>query len=95
VPLLLIAAQDDPFVPFEAIRASDAEKNPAIEFCRNETWRHCGLFRMRTAAADSGRSSAWWSFAPACLTRRCIVLAVMPSLPAAGRRSEESFFLFV
>jgi predicted alpha/beta-fold hydrolase len=43
VPLLLIAAQDDPFVPFEAIRASGAEKNSAVEFVATKHGGHCGF----------------------------------------------------
>jgi predicted alpha/beta-fold hydrolase len=41
--MLLITAQDDPFVPFEAIRASGAEKNPAIEFVATKHGGHCGF----------------------------------------------------
>jgi uncharacterized protein len=43
VPMLLIAAQDDPFVPFEATRASGVEKNPAIVFKAPEHGGHCGF----------------------------------------------------
>jgi predicted alpha/beta-fold hydrolase len=43
VPLLLIAAKDDPFVPFEAIRASGVEKNSAIEFVATKHGGHCGF----------------------------------------------------
>jgi uncharacterized protein len=43
VPLLLITAKDDPFVPFEAICASGAEKNPAIEFVAPKHGGHCGF----------------------------------------------------
>jgi len=43
VPFLLIAAQDDPFVPYEAIRATGAEQNPAIRFVAPEHGGHCGF----------------------------------------------------
>lgn len=43
VPFLLITAQDDPFVPYEAIRASGAERNPAIRFVAPEYGGHCGF----------------------------------------------------
>src|SRR3989442_626303 len=43
VPLLLITAQDDPFVPFEATLASGVEKNPAIVFKTPEHGGHCGF----------------------------------------------------
>ena len=43
VPFLLITAQDDPFVPYEAIRAADVEQNPAIRFLAPEHGGHCGF----------------------------------------------------
>jgi len=43
VPFLLITAQDDPFVPYEAIRASGVERNPAIRFVAPEHGGHCGF----------------------------------------------------
>jgi len=43
VPYLLITAQDDPFVPYEAIRASGVERNPAIRFVAPEHGGHCGF----------------------------------------------------
>jgi uncharacterized protein len=43
VPLLLITAQDDPFVPCEATRASGVEKNPAIDFVAPRYGGHCGF----------------------------------------------------
>ena len=43
VPFLLITAQDDPFVPYEAIRASGVERNPAIRFVAPQHGGHCGF----------------------------------------------------
>jgi len=43
VPYMLITAQDDPFVPYEAIRASGVESNPAIHFLAPEHGGHCGF----------------------------------------------------
>ncbi len=43
VPLLLITAQDDPFVPFAATRASGVEKNPAITFAAPRYGGHCAF----------------------------------------------------
>jgi predicted alpha/beta-fold hydrolase len=43
VPYLLITAQDDPFVPYEAIRAAGVERNPAIRFVAPEHGGHCGF----------------------------------------------------
>ena len=54
VPLLLITAQDDPFVPFQAIRASGAEKNPAIEFVAPQHGGHCGFI-----SNEAGKRRFW------------------------------------
>ncbi len=55
VPLLLITAQDDPFVPFEATRASGVEKNPAIVFNAPEHGGHCGFI------SDESGSERFWA----------------------------------
>jgi predicted alpha/beta-fold hydrolase len=54
VPYLLITAQDDPFVPYEAIRASGAERNPAIRFVAPEHGGHCGF-----VSRHSGSERFW------------------------------------
>ena len=54
VPILLITAQDDPFVPFEATRASGVEKNPAISFKAPEHGGHCGFI-----SEQSGKERFW------------------------------------
>jgi hypothetical protein len=54
VPTLLITAQDDPFVPFEATRASGVEKNPAIVFKAPKHGGHCGFI-----SEESGRERFW------------------------------------
>jgi predicted alpha/beta-fold hydrolase len=54
VPLLLITAKDDPFVPFEAIRASGVEKNSAIEFVAPKHGGHCGFI-----SNESGSGRFW------------------------------------
>jgi predicted alpha/beta-fold hydrolase len=54
VPMLLITAQDDPFVPFEATRASGVEKNPAIVFKAPKHGGHCGFI-----SEESGRERFW------------------------------------
>ena len=54
VPMLLITAQDDPFVPFEATRASGVEKNPAISFKAPEYGGHCGFI-----SEESGKERFW------------------------------------
>lgn len=55
LPYLLITAQDDPFVPYEAIRASGAERNPAIRFVAPEYGGHCGF------VSRHGGSARFWA----------------------------------
>jgi uncharacterized protein len=55
VPLLLITAQDDPFVPYEATRASGVEKNPAIRFIAPRYGGHCGFI------SSEGGSDRFWA----------------------------------
>ena len=54
VPLLLITAQDDPFVPVEATRASGVGKNPAIVFDAPRYGGHCGFI-----SGESGDERFW------------------------------------
>jgi hypothetical protein len=50
VPMLLITAQDDPFVPFEATRTSGVETNPAIVFKAPKHGGHCGFISGESAS---------------------------------------------
>lgn len=43
VPMLMITAQDDPFVPYESFLAALVEENPAIQFLAPEHGGHCGF----------------------------------------------------
>jgi uncharacterized protein len=43
VPFLLITAQDDPFVPYDAIRASGIEHNPCVIFNAPKHGGHCSF----------------------------------------------------
>jgi uncharacterized protein len=54
VPFLLITAQDDPFVPHEAIRAAGVERNPVIRFVEPEYGGHCGF-----VSRHGGRQRFW------------------------------------
>jgi predicted alpha/beta-fold hydrolase len=54
VPYILITAQDDPFVPFKAIRASGVERNPAIRFVAPKHGGHCGF-----VSRHSGKERFW------------------------------------
>jgi len=72
VPMLLITAQDDPFVPFEATRASGVEKNPAIVFRAQKHGGHCSFiseesgserFWAEQRVVDFCAGLVWWGFA--------------------------------
>jgi predicted alpha/beta-fold hydrolase len=54
VPLLLITAQDDPFVPFEATCASGVAQNPAVDFDAPHYGGHCGFI-----SNESGNDRFW------------------------------------
>ncbi len=43
VPLLLITAQDDPFVPYEAFLRARVAENPQVNFVAPERGGHCGF----------------------------------------------------
>lgn len=51
VPMLMITAQDDPFVPYESFLAALVSENPAIEFVAPEHGGHCA-FISRHAGAE-------------------------------------------
>jgi len=43
VPMLVITAKDDPFVPFAALVRAGVEKNPLVKFVAAEEGGHCGF----------------------------------------------------
>jgi predicted alpha/beta-fold hydrolase len=43
VPLLMITAQDDPFVPYASFLAAKVSENPAIQFVAPKHGGHCGF----------------------------------------------------
>ena len=43
VPMLVITAKDDPFVPFAAILRAGVEKNPLVKFVATDEGGHCGF----------------------------------------------------
>jgi predicted alpha/beta-fold hydrolase len=47
VPMLMITAQDDPFVPYESFLAALVSENPAIHFIAPEHGGHCGFISRR------------------------------------------------
>jgi predicted alpha/beta-fold hydrolase len=51
VPTLLIAAEDDPFVPLRAIRATGIERNPFVKFRAPAHGGHCGFISRKHGAA--------------------------------------------
>jgi hypothetical protein len=50
VPMLMITAQDDPFVPYELFLRADPGQNPAIEYVTPEHGGHCGFISNRIGA---------------------------------------------
>jgi hypothetical protein len=50
VPMLLITAKDDPFVPYDAIAATGVRENTAIQFAAQEHGGHCGFISRHSGA---------------------------------------------
>jgi predicted alpha/beta-fold hydrolase len=50
VPMLMITAQDDPFVPYELFLRADPGQNPAIQFVTPEHGGHCGFISNHSGA---------------------------------------------
>src|SRR5256714_7084142 len=50
VPMLMITAQDDPFVPYESFLAALVNENPAIDFVAPQHGGHCGCISNRSGA---------------------------------------------
>jgi predicted alpha/beta-fold hydrolase len=50
VPMLMITAQDDPFVPYESFLAALVEENPAIQFIAPEHGGHCAFISRQGGA---------------------------------------------
>ncbi len=54
VPMLMITAQDDPFVPYESFLAALVADNPAIQFVAPERGGHCAFI-----SKHGGRERFW------------------------------------
>lgn len=54
VPLLVITAQDDPFVPYASFARARVEENPRVRFVAPEHGGHCGFI-----SRWSGRERFW------------------------------------
>ncbi|MGB6599361.1 MAG: alpha/beta fold hydrolase [Candidatus Acidiferrum sp.] len=50
VPMLMISAQDDPFVPYELFQRANPAQNPAIRFLAPKYGGHCGFISNRGGA---------------------------------------------
>jgi len=50
VPMLMITAQNDPFVPYELFQRANPAQNPAITFVAPEHGGHCGFISNRAGA---------------------------------------------
>ena len=48
VPMLMITAQDDPFVPYALFQRANPAHNPAIKFITPEHGGHCGFISKRS-----------------------------------------------
>jgi uncharacterized protein len=70
VPYLLITAQDDPFVPFDAIRASGVENNPCITFVAPRHGGHCAFISNQPGAQRFWAESRIVDFCESLLVNR-------------------------
>ena len=50
VPMLMITAQDDPFVPYQLFLRADPARNPTIKFVAPQHGGHCGFISNRSGA---------------------------------------------
>jgi uncharacterized protein len=50
VPMLMITAQDDPFVPYQLFLRANPARNPAIRFVNPEHGGHCGFISKQSGA---------------------------------------------
>jgi predicted alpha/beta-fold hydrolase len=50
VPMLMVTAQDDPFVPYELFMRANPGRNPAIRLVTPENGGHCGFISNRSGA---------------------------------------------
>lgn len=50
VPMLMITAQDDPFVPYDLFLRANPGRNPAINFLTPEHGGHCGFISKHSGA---------------------------------------------
>ncbi|GAC1663499.1 MAG: alpha/beta fold hydrolase [Candidatus Acidiferrum sp.] len=50
VPLLMIAAQDDPFIPYSSFAAANVAANPAIQFAAPTHGGHCAFISNKSGA---------------------------------------------
>jgi predicted alpha/beta-fold hydrolase len=50
VPMLMITAQDDPFVPYASFLRANIAQNPAIRFLAPEHGGHCGFISKYSGA---------------------------------------------
>jgi len=70
VPYLLITAQDDPFVPYEAIRASGVEQNRHVTFHAPKHGGHCAFI-----SSESGNARFWAESQIVDFCASCVSLA--------------------
>ena len=59
--LLLMTAQDDPFVPYVSFLRARVEENPRVRFVAPEHGGHCGFISKLEGRSDFGRRRGLWS----------------------------------
>jgi predicted alpha/beta-fold hydrolase len=52
IPALILAAQDDPFVPAEQFAMAEVAQNPCIDVRISRHGGHCGFVAEHTATSD-------------------------------------------
>ncbi|HEX9345080.1 MAG TPA: hypothetical protein VF900_04100, partial [Candidatus Acidoferrum sp.] len=50
VPMLLITAQDDPFVPYGSLLTAKINQNPAIQFVAPQHGGHCAFISKHSGS---------------------------------------------
>jgi len=71
VPMLLITAQDDPFVPYSSFLSAQISDNPCIQFVAPAHGGHCGFISRHPGTKRFWAEQRIVDFCEARLTARC------------------------
>src|SRR5713226_7095702 len=66
VPLLMITAQDDPFIPYASFLAAKIDANPAIRFVAPQHGGHCGFISKHAGSERFWAEQRLVEFCAAC-----------------------------